>query len=431
MFTSEGFKRYFKNTSWLFYERVLRMIVGIFVSMWVARYLGPEQFGIFSYASSFVGLFAIVATLGLDSIVVRELVSGNNDKGKIIATTFWLKVSGAILVLFILFIAVSVASVGAFEKVLIFIIASAVVFQSFNVIDFYFQSQVMSKYTAYANLIALSVASVVKILLILSEASLVTFAYVVLFESIVLSMGFLYYFASLSKFKVENLIFNKVLAIKLIKESWPLIFSGMMVAVYMKIDQIMIMEMLGSASVGQYAIAARLSESVYFIPSIISASLFPALINAKKVSSKLYYSRLQNKFDLLVWIAISIIITTLFIKDDLINILVGNEFYESSNILVVHIFASIFSFLGIASSKWFVQEGLQKYLLYRSIWGGILNIVANYFFIQKYGAIGAAYSTVISQVFSSYVFNVFQQRTRHIFIMQSITLLAPLRYLKK
>jgi len=431
MFTSEGFKRYFKNTSWLFYERVLRMIVGIFVTVWVARYLGPEQFGIFSYANSFVGLFAIVATLGLDSIVIRELVSGNNDKGKIIATTFWLKVSGAILALFILFIAVSVASVGAFEKVLIFIIASAIVFQSFNVIDFYFQSQVMSKYTTYAKLIALSVASVVKILLILSEASLVAFAYVVLFESIVLSMGFLYYFVSLSKFKVENLIFNKVLAIKLIKESWPLIFSGMMVAVYMKIDQIMIMEMLGSASVGQYAIAARLSESVYFIATIISASLFPALINAKKVSSKLYYSRLQNKFDLLVWIAISIIIITLFIKDDLINILVGNEFYESSNILVVHIFASIFAFLGIASSKWFVQEGLQKYLLYRSAWGGILNIVANYFFIQKYGAIGAAYSTVISQVFSSYVFNVFQQRTRHIFIMQSITLLAPLRYLKK
>ena len=70
----QGFMKYFKNTSWLFGEKILRMIVGLFVGIWVARYLGPEQFGLFSYAQGFVGLFTAISTLELDGIVVRELI---------------------------------------------------------------------------------------------------------------------------------------------------------------------------------------------------------------------------------------------------------------------------------------------------------------------------------------------------------------------
>jgi O-antigen/teichoic acid export membrane protein len=83
--------RYFANTSWLFGEKILRMIVGLFVGIWVARYLGPEQFGLLSYAQSFVGLFTAIATLGLDGIVVRELVKDPSRRDELIGTAFWLK----------------------------------------------------------------------------------------------------------------------------------------------------------------------------------------------------------------------------------------------------------------------------------------------------------------------------------------------------
>ena len=130
-----GFMKYFKNTSWLFAEKILRMFVGLFVGIWVARYLGPEQFGLFSYAQSFVGLFTAIATLGLDGIVIRELVKDESRRDELIGTAFWLKLIGAFGVLLVLAVAVNFTSNDSYTNTLVFIIASATVFQAFNVVD--------------------------------------------------------------------------------------------------------------------------------------------------------------------------------------------------------------------------------------------------------------------------------------------------------
>ena len=147
--------KYFKNTSWLFAEKILRMVVGLLVGVWVARYLGPEKFGLLSYALSFVGLFSIVATFGLDEIVVREIVKDESRRDGLIGTAFWLKLFGAFVVLLALAFAVKFTSNDDNTNILVFIIASALIFQSFNVVDFYFQSKVMGKFIVYANLISL------------------------------------------------------------------------------------------------------------------------------------------------------------------------------------------------------------------------------------------------------------------------------------
>ncbi len=150
-----GFRKYLSNTSWLFGEKILRMAVSLFVGIWVARYLGPDQFGLFSYAQAFVGIFAVIATLGLDSIVVRELVKDEGKRDVLLGTAFRLKFIGAIGVLSVLGVAVNFTSNDKFTNILVFIIASAVIFKSFNVIDFYFQSKVMSRYVVFANTISL------------------------------------------------------------------------------------------------------------------------------------------------------------------------------------------------------------------------------------------------------------------------------------
>jgi O-antigen/teichoic acid export membrane protein len=183
-----GFMKYFKNTSWLFGEKIFRMVVGVVVSVWVARYLGPQQFGLFSYAQSFVSLFAALATLGLDGIVVREIVKDESRRDILIGTAFWLKIIGAFLVLLILLIVINFTSNDNNTNILIYIIASATIFQSFNVIDFYFQSKVLSKYVVYANIFSLFISSLLKIFLILQEADLIAFAWVILFDSIVLDL---------------------------------------------------------------------------------------------------------------------------------------------------------------------------------------------------------------------------------------------------
>ncbi|MBL0687522.1 MAG: flippase [Sulfurospirillum sp.] len=419
----KGFVKYFKNTSWLFMEKILRMTVGLFVGVWVARYLGPEQFGLLSYAGSFVGLFTAFATLGLDGIVIRELVKDETKRDELIATAFWLKLFGAFVVLGFLAIAINFTSNDTQTNYLIFIIASATVFQSFNVVDMYFQAKVMSKFVVYVNFISLFMTSLIKIALILNKAPLIDFAWVILFDSFVLACGFIYFFLKKTDFKISHLKFKKETAVSLLRDSWPLILSGIVVSIYMKIDQIMIKEMMDVKAVGQYAAAVRLSEAWYFIPIIISSSLFPAIINAKKVSEKLYYERLQKLYDIMVWMAIAIALPMTFLSDWVVELIYGGQYNEAGGVLMIHIWAGVFVFLGVASGKWFVNENLQMLSFWRAFYGMLINIILNIFLIPKYGIYGAAIAILLSQVVAAYIFDFFHYKTRNMFIMKTKAIL--------
>jgi len=385
------------------------MIVGLFVGVWVARYLGPDKFGLLSYAQSFVGLFTAIATLGLNGIVVRELVKHPQKENELLGTAFYLKLVGAILTLIVLYIAIHFTSNNHFTNVLIFIIASATIFQSFNVVDMYFQSKVMSKFVVYTNIISLFISSLVKITLILTDASLIAFAWVMLFDSFVLACGFIYFFLKHSAFEMKHLRFKIQTAIYLLKDSWPLIFSGMVIAIYMRIDQVMIKEMMNSEAVGQYAAAVRISEAWYFIPMVIASSLFPAIVNAKKQSQELYYVRLQKLYDLMVWMAIAIALPMTFLSDWVVNLLYGSQYNQAGGVLMIHIWAGVFVFLGVAFSKYLTIENLTKKMFYRTFLGAILNIVLNYFLIPKYGIKGAAIATLLSQFVANYIYDIFDK----------------------
>jgi O-antigen/teichoic acid export membrane protein len=428
-----GFMKYFKNTSWLFGEKIFRMVVGVVVSVWVARYLGPQQFGLFSYAQSFVSLFAALATLGLDGIVVREIVKDESRRDILIGTAFWLKIIGAFLVLLILLIVINFTSNDNNTNILIYIIASATIFQSFNVIDFYFQSKVLSKYVVYANIFSLFISSLLKIFLILQEADLIAFAWVILFDSIVLALGYIYFYIKyISIFNFHKYTFNFHIALILLKDSWPLILSNVAISIYVKIDQIMIKEMVGNEAVGQYAAAVRFSEIWYFIPIVITSSLYPAIINAKKQNEKKYKTRLQNLYELMVWIAISIALPMTFLSDFFINLLYGNQYNQAGSVLMIHIWAGLFVFLGVASGKWLLSENLQIFSTINTILGAITNIILNYFFIKYYGIIGSAWATVISYALSGYIFLILHKKTRINFLelTKSLFLLTTIKRIK-
>lgn len=416
-----GFMRYIKNTAWLIAENLLRMIVGLFVGIWVARYLGPDEFGLLSYAQSFVGLFTAIATLGLDGIVVRELVKNENRKDELIGTTFWLKLIGAITVLIILAIAMHFTSNDQYTKILVYIIASATIFQSFNVIDFYFQSKVQSRYVVFANAISLFISSLVKIALILNEAPLIAFAWVVLFDSFVLACGFIYFYfcnsVSLSNTK-SFLTFKKETAVDLLRDSWPLILSGIVISIYMKIDQIMIKEMINNEAIGQYAAAVRLSEIWYFIPMVIVSSLFPAIINAKKQSAEIYYTRLQKLFDLMVWMALAIALPMTFFSVWVVNLLYGEQYTQAGSVLMIHIWTGIFVFLGVASGKWFLSENLTMLSFWRTFSGMVINVILNFVLIRKYGIQGAAVATLSANFMAAFFFDFFNKKTKKIFFMK-------------
>ncbi len=410
-FNKEAFKKYFFNTGWLFAEKILRMVLGLGVGVWVARYLGPAKFGLLSYAQSFVALFAAISTLGVDQIVVRELVKYPEKEKELLGTAFVLRVFGAIVTLGVLMLSVNFTTNDAYTNALIFIMGSATVFQAFKVIELYFQAKVMSKYAVIANIISVSISSIVKIILILYKAPLIDFAWVVLFDSFVLAAGYLYFFEKKSSFNFFKLQAKITSAISILKVSWPLILSGIAITIYMRIDQVMIKDMLDNKAVGNYAAAVKLSEVWYFIPMVITSSLFPAVINAKKIDSKVYYERLQKLYDMMVWMAIAIALPTTFISDRVINLLYGANYSEAGSVLKIYIWAGLFTFLGVASSQYLISENFTKISFYRTLIGSIVNVTLNFFLIPEFGINGAAFATLLSY-FTATFFIFFPQKTR-------------------
>lgn len=411
-------RRYIANTSWLMVEKIVRMFVGLFVGIWVARYLGPGKFGLLSYAQSFVILFTAISTLGLDSIVVRELVKGELQNDFLLGTAFGLKFIGAILILPLLWLAVQFTSNDQYTNLLIFIIASAAIFQSFNVIDLFYQSKVLSKYVSFANGITLFLSSTIKIALILCKAPLTLFAMMALFDSIVLAIALIFFSHINKHLALFDWKFEWRTAKELLKDSWPLILSGLVISVYMKIDQIMIKEMLSTDAVGQYAAAVRISETWYFIPVIIASSVFPAIVEAKKNSEQLYFSHLQNLYTLMVWMAIFVALPVSMISPWLIGFLFGNDYLEAASVLIVHIWAGVFVFLGVAFGKFLAAENFTKKAFYRTLSGAVINITINLFLIPSYGILGAAVATLISQISANYLYDWFDGQLRHLIVLK-------------
>ncbi len=412
-----GFSRYFSNTSWMFAEQMLRIIAGLLVGIWVARYLGPVQFGIFSYALAFTALFAGIAKLGLDNIVVRDLVREPRRRDIYLGTAFWLKLVGAILTLGIVAFATLFTKNDHTTNLYIFIIASGMVLQSFEVIDFYFQSQVLSKFVSTCKMIQLALSSAAKIYFVLSEADLFWFVAVSFFDqaALALTLYIAYRYQKIGSFYRH---FDWKTAQRLLRDSWPLIFSGLAIAFYMRIDQVMIKQMLGAKEVGLYSAAVRLSEAWYFIPMIITSSLFPAIVSAKKVSEALYYARLQRLFAFLVWIAIAVAVPMTFFSEWLIMFLYGAAYKAAGQVLMIHVWTGVFVALGVASSSWFASENLQHYAFYRTLSGVIINITLNLILIRPFGLIGAAIATVVAQSMAALFFDLLTKKTRIVFLIK-------------
>jgi O-antigen/teichoic acid export membrane protein len=410
--------RYFANTSWVFGEKMLRMVSGLLVGFWVARYLGPEQFGLFSYALAFVSIFSGLAKLGLDGIVVRDLVNHPHQRNVYLGTAFWLKFVGAFVMLGIVALATLFTSNDHTTNLYVFIIASGIIFQSFEVVDFYFQSKVLSKFVSICKITQLAVSSALQVYFVLTGADLIWFVVVTSINQVMLALTLFiaYRYQKLGNFYQH---FDFILAKKLLKDSWPLVLSGLAIALYMRIDQIMIKEMLGEREVGIYTAAVRLSEAWYFIPLIIANSLFPAIANAKKISNKLYYTRLQRLYTLMLWSAIIVAVMMTFLSSRVITSLYGQAYSEAGGVLMIHIWAGIFVYLGVASGSWFLAENLQKYSSINTLIGAITNVILNLILIPIWGIYGAATATVVSYSIAAYFMNGVFQATRENFFRLS------------
>lgn len=401
---NQGFIKYFRNTSWLFVDKIVKIFIELIVVIWLARYLGPDQFGLLNYILSVVFIFSAISSLGLDGIIVREVVNRPKLKNLILGTAFYLKIIGSLIAIVLVYITTQTLNDESQIQFLIFIISLTLIIKSFNVIEFYFQAQVLSKYAALSSIVSNLITSMTKIGLIVFEAPLELFLYVYILESAIISIMLVKFYMQFDM-RINQWKFKSKIAYVFLKDSWPLIFSAMMISLYMRVDQIMLKHMLDSSAVGQYVVATRLAEAWYFIPALITTSLFPAILNAKKTNQQLYSERIQKLYDLLIWFSIVIAIPITFLSNDIIELLYGEKYSESGLVLAMYVWATLFVSISSIRGKWQIAENLTKLHLIGAVVSGSVNILLNLLLIPIYGIEGAALASLISLFIAGYGLN--------------------------
>ena len=408
-------RTYIHNTWWLFLEKVTRIIVTLVVWGAVIRYLGPEQFGVFSYALSYVFLFGMLADLGMETILVKDLVERPGDRPVLLGSAFLLRFSGAGAACVLILLSFCFWVHEPLTRMAIVFMALRLFFAPFSNIDSFFQSKVMSKYTVYAQLMSLVSTSVLCLAFVYGHKPLFYFVGVAVAEAAVAAAGFVYFYRRVQD---DRWICDVNVMRHLLSRSWPLVIMGFAIAVYMRLDQLMIQHMLGNAAVGQYAVAVRVSEAFYFIPMIVTTSLFPAIVQARMKGPDVYHARLRALSSLLVWVSLGLVGLFMIGAKALIQLFFGPEYMPAVGVLMLHIWASVFVFLGVLRGKWAVNEHLQNLIMIYTVLGALINVGLNLLWIPLWGIQGAALATVAAQGFAATFSNLLHPKTRPMFFMQ-------------
>lgn len=406
------------NIGWLFIDKILRMGVGLLVGVWVARYLGPEQFGLLNFSLAFTGLFGSIAVLGLDGIVVRDIVREPASAGITLGTAAMMQLIGGLVAYLLILGSIHyLRPDDTLARGIIGILGLMMLFKASDIAIFWFESQVQSKYTVWVQNGIFLMFAAIKVLLILQEAPLMALVWAMVGEAVLVALILLIVMVW-HGVALHSLRVSVERGVTLLHDSWPLILSAIAVSVYMQIDQLMLGEMIGDEAVGIYSAAVKISEVWYFIPLAIVASVFPAILEARNQSVAQYHARLQKLYDLMVILSLSVAIPMTFLATPIVRFLFGEAYVESGIVLAIHIWASVFVFLGVASSKWFLAENRQLLSLQRTILGAIANVGLNLWLIPFYGSIGAAIATVISYAIADFFADLFQKETHQLFIMK-------------
>ncbi|WP_304544132.1 flippase [Sulfurimonas microaerophilic] len=393
-----------KNISWLFFDNIVRIFGGLLVGIWVARYLGPNDFGILNYSLAYTALYMFFVKLGLDQIIIREIVKKPKLTNYMMGTAFGLKFIGSIITLFLIYLSLYFLETDSITKIVIFIISVGFILQSIDVIDFFYQSKVLSKYVVIARNTAFILSSLLKIYFILNEYSVLYFAVANVFD-LFLSGLFLIFIYKKTGYAINKWRFSTKKAIELLKFSWPLALSFFLISIYTKIDQVMIGNMLDTEKVGIYSVAVRLSEVWLLIPNIMISTMMPYFVSLREENNQLYHERLVLLYSFMFWLGVFVGIVTIIFGEDIILFLFGQVYLGAYEALIYNIWSGIFISQAVARGIWLISENLQKYRLYNNVMAVVLNIFMNFILIPKYGVAGAALATLCTQALSTWLFS--------------------------
>lgn len=391
-----------KNATWLVCGRIAQMGINFFVAIYVVRFLGPSKYGLINYASAYTSFFASFCSLGINSIIVSELINNRDQEGTVLGTALLLKAVSSILSAVAIISIVSVVDKGEADTILVVVLSTiGMVLNILETFNYWFQSILKSKITAIATLTGYAVSAAYKVLLIETDKGVAAFA---------LASALDYAFSGavlMVVYKHLNgapLRISRDYAISLLQRSWHFIVPSIMVSIYAQTDKLMLKQLMGETEIGYYSIATSLCTAWCFLLQAIIDSCYPSIIEAHKLRDKAGYLR-KNRILYALVFYLSMIVSTIIciLSKPMILFLYGDEYLPATMPLRIVTWYTAFSYLGVARNAWIVCENQQKYLAWIYLSAAVTNIVLNLFLIPRFGASGAAVASLAAQIVTTMV----------------------------
>ena len=413
------------NTGWMFFDRLIRMAAGLLVGVAVARYLGPDGYGLLSFAGSYVMVFSALALFGLESLVVRELVTSPENRHTILGTAFIVRLcAGALAVPLSIGALFLIRPGDQLALIMVVLLSSSLVFQAVDVIDLWFQSRVATRNVVLVRISAFCISSAAKLTCVLSGASITAIIVATAIEALLACCGLLFIYR-IAEERITAWRFCKKQFQRLISTAFPMMLSGIVLMVYLRIDQVMLGAMVPEHEVGLYAAAVRISEIWYFVPAAIVSSVFPGIVSLKNSDPAAFTSKMQQLYKLMAFLGYSIAIIVTLLSPWLIQLLFGASYKPAAPLLAILIWAGLFANLTIARNAHFIALDHGKVLLWCTTSGAVSNIILNLLLIPRYGAMGAAISTCVSYWMAAHGCCLFSKSLRPVAWMITMALAYP------
>lgn len=390
-----------KNIGWIVGCKIGQSIISLIIGVITARYLGPSNYGIISYAASVVAFFIPIMQLGLNNTLVKELVSSPEKEGRILGTSLILNIISSLFCIIGSATFVLVVNAGETETILVCILYSfTLLFNATEITQYWFQAKLLSKHSSICTLVAYVIVAIYKLYLLITQKSIAWFAMSNVIDYLLISILLL---ITYKKEKGPQLIIDWKLGRKMLSESKHYIIPGMMVVIFQHTDQIMIKLMIDETEAGYYSAAITCIGICGFVFAAIIDSMRPVIVEAKNCDKNLYENRMVQLYSIIIYLSLAQSLSMTLLAKPIVLLLYGDEYFKASTILATAVWYIMFGHCGSVRNIWILAEGKQKYLMGINLAGASANVLLNYFFITSFGAVGAAIASVITQFFTNVV----------------------------
>lgn len=399
-----------KNAAWLIGGRVAQMALSLFIGVFTARYLGPANHGLINYGIAYTAFFTALCNLGLNSVIIKDFVDYPDEQGEAIGSALVMRLISSLLSVVMTIGIVSFLDKG--EPLTIAVVALCnlgSVFHIFETFNYWFQAQYKSKVTSIATLFAYGVTSAYKIALLVLGKDVRWFAFASSVDYIVIAVFLIISYKQNGGMKLKFSI-NKCK--QLLKVSYNYILSSLMVSVYGQTDKLMLKHFMNESEVGYYATATAICAMWSFVLQAIIDSIYPTIIRLYSVSKEAFIKKNRQLYAIVFYISCFVSVCIVLLGDWGIKLLYGEMYAPAALPLKIITWYTAFSYLGVARNAWIVSEGKQRYLKFIYFGAAVLNVLLNCIFIPLMGGAGAAFASLITQIFTSIILPYFISELR-------------------